>query len=131
MGKTRRSSRDLDDLRSLKEKNRRLSQENRSLRREVQSLRKQIDKIDIDRHHDVQDLVQMYGDVKEEKERSQALRAKWSCHQCGRGTLLLTILNIPGQQRYYRHCNLCSHRTKVQVYTKEVEGVTAAELKEL
>jgi DNA repair exonuclease SbcCD ATPase subunit len=129
MGKTRRSSRDLDDLKALKEKNSRLNQENRQLRREISNLRKQLSQLDIDRRYDVQDLILAHDQELSERQSHKALIAKWSCHQCGRGTLILHILNIPGGSRYYRHCNLCPHRTPLQPYTKDVEGVLESDLR--
>ncbi len=129
MGKTRRSPRDLDDLRSLKDKNRKLGQENKALRREVATLRKQISNLDVDRKYDVQDLIDAYDKTREHLDNRKELLNKWRCYECGRGHLLLTVLKTRVDSRYYRRCNLCAHKTRIQSYTEGIEGITEADLK--
>ena len=46
------------------------------------------------------------------------VKARWSCNHCPEG--LLKLILVPGD-RYFRKCTQCNHRTKVQIYTDDVE----------
>lgn len=59
----------------------------------------------------------------DKKDRFSEIQRKWKCHKCEDGILRLII--VPGIEtnRYFRKCSMCSHRTKVQEYTENVEGI--------
>lgn len=59
----------------------------------------------------------------DKKDRFSEIQRKWKCHKCDDGILRLII--VPGLEynRYFRKCSMCSHRTKVQEHTNEVEGI--------
>jgi len=50
----------------------------------------------------------------------KALTDKWGCFKCNEGVLKLII--VPGN-RYFRKCSMCVHRTELQEYTENVEGM--------
>ena len=60
-------------------------------------------------------------EIKEDKKYTMAeLTAKWKCFKCPEGVLKLII--VPNN-RYFRKCTCCEHRTEVQDMTDEVEGL--------
>lgn len=97
-----RGEKEYDELQQLKH-------ENKKLKRQNARLRKLLDRVDLGR----------YEEVKEEEtvERDEA----WRCFDCGKGTLRLKTFELRDGMRYYRECDVCEKRTKVQRYTKEVK----------
>jgi hypothetical protein len=113
------------DIRS-EERLTRLKLENQKLRRQLQKLRKQLQRVDLEEYQNVRDLLESQDRedaVVEEKINRENLINKWLCHQCQEDYLRLIVLNRPDGAVYFRKCATCGHRTKLQKYTENVEGV--------
>lgn len=62
--------------------------------------------------------------VKTEYEKNrEALREKWTCHECNEGYLKIIIFNRHDGKHYFRSCTNCENRTRTKVFTEDVEGV--------
>lgn len=123
MSKSRRDSRG-------NTREQRLQYENDKLKRMVSQLRKQLARVDLDRSANVRDIVQKYYEnedreafAERERESLEALQREWQCAKCGDGYLEIILLNKMNTLHYYRKCNCCPHRTKLQPYTKQVRGI--------
>ncbi len=105
-----------------------LKRENKTLKQQVASLRKQLSRIDVDRYENLTDLVdQLYDEEKaaaeevSSKSREQLMK-KWECFKCHKDYLKLIILARPDGAYYFRKCS-CGKKTRLQKYTKDVEGL--------
>lgn len=119
MGKTRRGQKEQDQLDKLK-------RENKRLKRNISSLRKQIARIDLDRYHNIRELLDKYEieEREEELQRQEELaKEEWKCHDCGRDYLRLVIFNRRDGTFYFRKCFTCNKRTKTQKYHDKVKGI--------
>lgn len=118
--KTKRADKEFDLLEKLKH-------ENKRLKRNLEALRKQLERVDFERYSNLQELVDKQHREEEalrEEISNEKLKEKWSCFCCGKGFLYLKIFNHPVKGvMYYRACNICEHRTKMQLYTTEVQGL--------
>jgi hypothetical protein len=108
----------------------RLQYENEKLKKTISQLRKQIARIDIDRSSDIKEIVNKHYQQEEaekyaEKEREslEELKRAWQCSKCGTGFLEIILLNKMNDLCYYRKCNECQNRTKLQKYNKNVRGI--------
>ena len=91
----------------------RLKHENKKLKRQVKQLRKIIDKLDLDRYHDVKDLI----DQLEKSESSKSVpNDKWKCWDCVDGVLRMHPIMRPDGEFYFRMCDVCRKRTKLKRY---------------
>lgn len=119
MGKTRRGEKDYDQLDKLKN-------ENRKLKRQISSLRKQIARIDLDRYHNIRELLEKYDAEEQEEElqrQEEAAKEEWRCHDCDRDYLRLVVFNRRDGTFYFRKCFTCGKRTKTQKYHDKVKGL--------
>jgi hypothetical protein len=101
-----------------------LANENKQLKKEVSRLRKELTKLEF-RYENLDDLTQQQYE-EEYPVTAKDLKTqqnKWKCHKCSEGILKIIIVNKMGKAYYLRKCNFCSNKTKLQPYTKEVEGV--------
>jgi septal ring factor EnvC (AmiA/AmiB activator) len=104
----------------------RLKSENRKLRQQISQLRKQISRIDIDRFQNLKDLLDAQDREEQEQaaqEQQKTLERQWACWECGQGTMRLVVLERRDGVHYYRCCDNCKKRTKLQKYNDKVEGV--------
>lgn len=107
-----------DELQFLKE-------QNKKLKREVSGLRKQISRLDLDRFESFKEALDRIDEIEMEqsarrKER-QVSKDKWRCWTCDNGTLKLTVLERRDGVYYFRKCEACNKRTRLQRYTPDVE----------
>lgn len=135
MGKNTRANKEYSKEQELKHENeklrnriRELESENRQLSRQFSRTRKQFARMDLDRHAYVQEIIQ--EKIAEEKEEQTAkqvvksLKDEWACRECGEGHLEITLFNRLDGTFYYRSCNCCANRTKVQKYDPDqVKGI--------
>lgn len=120
MGKRKMSGHDIELLERLK-------RENKSLKKQLARLQKQLNRIDLDRFQNLEEIVE--AQYKEEKELHQKtkrdqLLEKWKCFHCDDGYIHLIVVNRPDGVYYFRRCRECGHKTKLQKYNENVEGVT-------
>ena len=104
----------------------RLKYENKKLKKQISQLRKQLAKIDVDRYQNLKELVeaqQKEDKELEEKIKREKLKEKWKCYECKEGYLRLMIFHRPDGDFYYRRCTRCGHKTKLQRYNKDVDGI--------
>lgn len=124
MGKGNRGRRGGDKEYS---ENQRLKHENSKLKRQVAALEKQLARIDFTRFSNLTQLVdKQHKEAKaiERKNASEKVRAKWACHQCGKGVLVIKIWDHPMKGlMYYRKCSVCIHKTKMQPAKENIEGI--------
>ncbi len=64
---------------------------------------------------------------KQEEKETQAAKKKkiealWGCHTCGKGVMRLIIIGRAGQDYYFRRCDCCENKTRMQKYTPDVTG---------
>ena len=96
--------------------------ENKKLKREVAQLRRTIKKMDVDRYHNIQDIVnQTREDEAEAKATSKKMLAKWKCHECSEGHMAYIPVSRKDGMFYYRKCTECDNRTKMKKETKDTE----------
>lgn len=128
MGKSR-NSREKEYSREQK-----LVHENRELKRALSKLRKKLERIDLDRYHEIKEIVEQSYAAENEAQSAHLLadlRKEWMCHECGKGVLEIFLYNKISETWYYRKCNSCPHRTKSQKYDPEsVEGVHVRKVEE-
>jgi hypothetical protein len=106
----------------------RLRQENKRLKHQISSLRKQLSRIDIDRYQNLKDLVESQARKDAESEKSlqnQKILEQWKCHSphCDGGHLFIIPVSRRDGVFYYRKCDKCPNRTKLQKYGPDVKGV--------
>lgn len=100
-----------------------LKNENDKLKKELSRLRKQFKRVDDKRFEVYRDVLSSYSIEKEREDNLQALKEKWMCYDCGRGVLVLKKLKTLEGLNYYRKCNNCSKRTKLQTWKEGVKGI--------
>jgi len=95
----------------------RLRAENQKLKKEIKSLRKEIKNLlsDRDKKQDLEELISI------QNKESKKYEDKWNCHHCDSGILKLIILPMRNSTKYFRKCDKCAHRTKIQVYNECVK----------
>ncbi len=112
----RNGDKELDQLQKMRYENQKLKKENSRLRKLIQ--RGQADQ---DLLHE---LVQQKN-VEEELAQTQKIEEnKWKCWDCSRGVLKIHTMPRRDGVFYWRVCSNtdCKKRTKLQPYTKDVEG---------
>lgn len=112
----RHSDKEFDQLQRLKH-------ENQKLKRENAKLRKHLQRMDVDRYNQLQEYAQAEQSEENQKRLEKEIEKSWGCYQCGNGVLILKIINRRDGTFYYRSCNSCANRTKLQKYTDKVTGV--------
>ena len=110
----------------------RLQHENDRLKKTIAQLRKQLARVDLDRFSNIRDIVDNHykqedaaKHAEKEKESLDALKRTWQCSKCGEGHLEIILINKMNDLNYYRKCTVCSHRTKLQRYNKDVRGIVS------
>jgi hypothetical protein len=85
----------------------------------------------MDRYQGLSNLVekQRREDAQLDRKASlDKLRKRWGCHSCGKGVMIIRIWDHPAKGvMYYRSCNCCSNRTKMQPYRDGIEGIKEGE----
>lgn len=103
-----------------------LKLENQKLRRQITKLRKELTKIDVDRYQHLRDLIESQDNEDEQFDRDREadkVKEKWACHTCGHDYLRLVLIRRLDGTFYFRRCPTCMHKTKLQKYTEDVEGI--------
>lgn len=107
-----------------------LANENDRLKRLVAQLRKSLARLDLDRSADIREIVNKHYQQEDaqlhaerEQESLEALKRTWQCSKCPEGHLEIILLNKMNELHYFRKCNSCSNRTKLQRYSKDVRGI--------
>ena len=113
----RKSSRDLDQIQKLRYENQKLKKENSRLRKLIQ--RGQADQ------ELLHELITKQNEEAQLEQTEKLLRNKWKCYECGEGVLKIHIMKRLDGVFYWRRCSNpeCDHKTKLQRYTKDVEGI--------
>lgn len=108
----------------------RLQHENTKLKKLVAQLRKQIARVDLDRYSSVRDILNNYYQqedaqkhAEKEAESLEQLKREWKCNCCEPGYLEILLITKINDLWYYRACNECTNRTKLQRYNKNVRGI--------
>ena len=115
MGKTRRIK-EFSETQKMKH-------ENKMLRREVSRLRKLVRSND-----EYVALIDPYEPEFTHEEHVEITdlnckKKKWECFKCKMGVLLLTVLQRPDGRHYFRKCHSCTHKTKLQKYSNDIDGI--------
>lgn len=120
---SRRNRRPTNDN-ELKE-TRRLKLENQKLRKEVSSLRKQLSRIDLDRHHNIKEILEeeQQNTSNSSKNNLDELKHRWECHTCHNDYLRLTIVRRIDGIFYFRRCPACLYKTRLKKFTNDIEGI--------
>lgn len=103
-----------------------LKRENDRLKKQVSSLRKQIARIDINRFENLQEILHKHDQIEAEEvleNDKKQLEKKWKCYECVDGVLRLKVFERQDGIVYFRKCDKCNNRTKLQKWNKDVEGV--------
>ena len=103
----------------------RLKKENQQLKRQLARLRKVLDRIDVERFNNLKEIVDKQRKEDEDfhnKEIQSVLERKWECHNCRDDVLRIIIVDRRDGVFYFRRCNSCGNRTKMQKYHDKVEG---------
>lgn len=113
----RNGDKKLDQLQRLKYENQKLKKENSRLRKLIQ--RGQADQ---DLLHE---LITKQNEEFELEQKEKLLKNKWRCYECQEGVLKIHIMKRLDGVFYWRCCSNpeCGHKTKLQRYTKDVEGI--------
>jgi hypothetical protein len=123
MGRHYRADKGSKEVQTLRYENQKLKKENARLRRQLQ-------RVDLNRFQNLSELVNKKfkeDKIEAKSKKLEALKQKWECFSCGRGILRLMIYDHPVKgAMYFRKCDQagCGHRTEMQKYTPEVEGIT-------
>lgn len=104
----------------------------------ISRLRKQLQKVDVNRYQDIQDLIERRNEesdqVTQNDREQESLKSKWACHACNDGHLVIRELHRLDGVFYYRKCSnskTCQNRTKPKRWHKDVEGIKANEDEEI
>lgn len=114
MGKRRNyDSKEYDQLQKLKK-------ENKSLKKQLSALKKQVQRLDLDNYKHIRELIE-----DEEEEPLPVINEKeaWKCWECNEDVIRLIIFERQDGTFYFRRCQTCGHRTKVQKYNDKVKGI--------
>lgn len=102
----------------------RLKQENKKLKQQISQLRKQLSRIDLDRYQNLRDLIIKYDKLEDQeamKDAIEDLKEVWKCFECKEGYLMMMTYERNDGVHYFRKCNNCSHRTKMQKLTSKTK----------
>lgn len=115
------AGRELDLLQKLKS-------ENKKLKQQVAQLRKLIDKFDLERYHDVKEIMEANERLEarfQQQEARDKLKATWQCWDCHTGVLRIKTFTRRDGVFYFRCCSNpdCRKRTKMKAYDSTVEGL--------
>lgn len=113
----RNGDKELDQLQRLKYENQKLKKENSRLRKLIQ--RGQADQ------ELLHELITKQNEEAEFEQTQKLLKNKWRCFKCNEGVLKIHIMKRLDGVFYWRRCSNseCDHKTKLQRYTKDVEGI--------
>lgn len=75
-------------------------------------------------------VAEAYQDGQEEAGQHvvNMLRKQWNCKECNEGHLEIIIFTKVSEPWYYRKCSCCTHRTKAQKYSPQVQGIIKKEV---
>jgi ribosomal protein L37AE/L43A len=118
-----RKTRNCDKDQTLVDK---LKRENARLKRDYAKLRKQVDRLNLE-HERYRTLRELVHKQTQEARESKKKKQERVCWDCGKGTLDIMVLRIPGSPKYIRICNVCGKKTKAKAYTPEVDGYVPEE----
>ncbi len=102
----------------------RLKRENAKLKEQISKLRKQLSRIDVDRYQNLKELVDRFeqAEVAEQKQsHKEEIKKLWECFECRQDYLRMVTFERRDGVMYYRKCNSCGHRTKLQKLTKDTK----------
>lgn len=92
--------------------------ENQELKQEIRKLNNMLKRIDPDRP-DIKSY-QKHKEKIKKKKANKKLYKKWACYECKNGILRTIIFKKADSHKFYfRKCDSCEHKTKVQKYDKE------------
>jgi len=113
----RNGDKELDQLQRLKYENQKLKKENAKLRKLIQ--RGQADQ------ELLHELVLQKDREEELAQAEKIAQNKWKCFECGEGIMKIHTMKRLDGVFYWRICSNseCGHKTKLQRYSKDVEGV--------
>lgn len=113
----RNGDKELDQLQRLKYENQKLKKENSRLRKLIQ--RGQADQ------ELLHELITKQNEESELEQKEKMMKNKWRCFECNEGILKIHIMKRLDGVFYWRCCSNpeCGHKTKLQRYTKDVEGI--------
>lgn len=106
----------------------RLRRENDSLKKKIASIRKQLQRVDLDRYHNLKDIVAKHEreeELEQVESEQEILRKKWKCKKCNHGILEIILFTKLDQEWYYRQCTECDNRTRAQRFHEKVVGIFA------
>jgi len=94
------------------------------------AIRKQLKRIDLDRYHDLRDLVEKQyredEEITNDTNNEKKLKEAWRCHRCIEGYLKILLIPRLDGIYYLRKCSSdeCKNRTKMKRYDKaKVTGI--------
>jgi hypothetical protein len=102
----------------------RMKHENQKLKRENARLKKLLNRVDLERFSNMQEVVekQHKEDLAMDKAKGRKrLEARWKCHKCSDGVLKPYAVERRDGLFYYRSCTLCPNRTKLKPYKEGVD----------
>jgi len=102
--------------------------ENRRLKRTISQLRKQISRLDLDRYHNLSELIEKHDREEKDiklKDHKRAVEKIWECWKCREDILRLVIIERRDGTHYFRRCKNCHHRTKMKPMNDDVDKDTA------
>lgn len=111
------------EVKSLKKRIAKLEHENKRLKSELKTYEQMFRKTVTFLKKDTEELTihQIIKGVDADEtlfEIKEKVKERWACFSCPEGILKLIL--VPGD-RYFRKCNACSKRTKVQDFNENVE----------
>jgi hypothetical protein len=98
--------------------------ENQKLKEQISKLRKQISRIDLDRYHNVRDLINHYESTEKNETsptQEEEIKKLWHCFQCDSDYLRMVTFERRDGIFYYRKCNTCNRKTKLKRLTKDTK----------
>jgi len=101
-----------------------LKYENKKLKKRISGLRKQLDRIDLDRYHNLKGMIEKHDREDHEVQLAESemkLRRIWECWKCRDGILRYIPLSRRDGEYYLRKCDNCENRTKVKKLTTTVK----------
>jgi len=97
--------------------------ENKRLKKTISKLRKQISRLDLDRYHNLKEIIEKHDRENQGESLAKAeakIRKIWECWKCRVGVLIQIPINKCGTEYYFRKCNNCDYRTKMKRMNDEV-----------
>jgi Zn finger protein HypA/HybF involved in hydrogenase expression len=137
LGKNKRGGAEYSALQELKHENRKLRNDNRTLAKQLASLRKQLSRVNpakleaLEASFKLQSEDNKEGLSEENLANIQAakveeLKRKWKCRCCEHGVMYIKTWDHPLKKTvYWRECDKCPNKTRMQPMTDKVTGLYA------